>query len=360
MELLGKPDFAAALRRIEAWWHRQIVDRPPVTINVAPDRPARFPPSHHADPRQRWLDAEYNVRCAAATLESGVYLAEAFPCYHPVDNPEVVATVFGARLEFTPHGVRTLPFAPSCLDCLALTPNLDSLYWSIVRKRTALSLELGQGRWVTAVANMHAGGDLVATLRGPQPLCLDVIENPAGVRAACDHLAAMFPAIFQDLWSRIRAAGQPCTAWSPLAHSGPAWPVACDFLSMISPRAAEATVMPSLAAQIAGLARSLFHLDGPLVLHHLDAVLALPHLDAVQWVYGPGNGPATRWIDVYKKIQAAGKAVQLVSDNLDDARAAAEALHPEGIWFCPDGRYSRSQAEDFIAWSARWAAGKAL
>jgi hypothetical protein len=202
---------------------------------------------------------------------------------------------------------------------------------------------------------MHSGGDLLATLRGPQPLCLDIAERPAEVRAACDHLQGFFPTIFGELWSLIRAAGQPCTTWVPMAHTGPAWPVACDFLSMISPRAAAATVMPSIAAQIDGLERSLFHLDGPRSLFHLDALLALPRLDAIQWVPGPGNGPTTRWTDVYKKIQAAGKAVQLVSESLEDAKAAAEALRPEGVWFCPEGRYSRAEAEDFIAWTGRWA-----
>jgi hypothetical protein len=55
-------------------------------------------------------------------------------------------------------------------------------------------------------------------------------------------------------------------------------------------------------------------------------------------------------------IQAAGKGIQLMADDLADAQAVAEHLRPEGVWFCPGGTYSRDEAEAFIAWAARWAA----
>jgi hypothetical protein len=358
MALQTQPDFETALSRIEAWWHRQLIDRPPVTLAVRPERPVHRPPLPSNDPRECWLDIRYAVECAAAAVEAGTYLAENFPRYDPCDNPEVAGTVFGARLVFTPSGHYAQPAAPSCGDVLALRPNLNSLYWNIVRGRTHLSLELGRGRWMTCVANMAAGADLLAALRGPQPLCMDLADNPAAVRAACDHLASFFPMMFEDAWAPIRQAGQPCAAWTPLLHTGPAYPVACDFLSMVSPRMAAETILPSLERQTAMLERSLFHLDGPRSIFHLDALLALPRLDAVQWDYGPGNGPAARWVDVYKKIQAAGKAVQLLCEDLDDARAVAAHLRPEGVWFCPAGTYARGEAEAFIAWTARWAAKK--
>jgi len=82
-------------------------------------------------------------------------------------------------------------------------------------------------------------------------------------------------------------------------------------------------------------------------------------LNAIQWVYGAGSGPASRWIDVYKRIQAAGKAIQLLAEDLSDAKAVARHLKPEGVWFCPGGIYSRAEAQAFIRWVARWAAHKA-
>jgi hypothetical protein len=80
------------------------------------------------------------------------------------------------------------------------------------------------------------------------------------------------------------------------------------------------------------LERSLFHLDGPQALRLLDLLLDLPQLDAVQWVYGSGNGPASNWIDVYKRIQNAGKSIQLIAETAEGARTVVDQLKPQGVW----------------------------
>jgi hypothetical protein len=359
VDLEHKPDFAAAAARLDAWWHGRIIDRPPVTLDVRPNQPPAMPAPHASDPRRRWFDVDYAVDCAEASIRGGVFLAERFPCFEPNDNPEVAATVFGADLEFTPHGSYAKSFAASCHEVMELRADLDTPYWQRLRAVVDLSLERGRGRWITCMPNFSTGGDLLGALRGPEPLCLDLAENLAAVRAADGHVSSVFAAQFDEMWTRLRDAGQPCcTAWTPLLHAGPAYPVACDFMGMISPRMFAEAFLPTLSLQAARLERSLFHMDGPRALHHLDAVLALPHLNAVSWIYGPGDAPAARWIDVYKRIQAAGKAVQLVTNNLADAQAVAAHLRPEGVWFCPAGTYSREDAEDFIAWTARWAASK--
>ena len=64
-------------------------------------------------------------------------------------------------------------------------------------------------------------------------------------------------------------------------------------------------------------------------LRHLDRVLELPRLNGVQWVYGAGNEPAARWGGVYRKIQAAGKCMQVICTDMNDARAVAEQVRPE-------------------------------
>ena len=58
------------------------------------------------------------------------------------------------------------------------------------------------------------------------------------------------------------------------------------------------------------LTNVIYHLDGIGELCHLDSVLSLPELNAVQWVYGEGKPGPMHWLDVYKKIRAAGKRVR--------------------------------------------------
>ena len=80
------------------------------------------------------------------------------------------------------------------------------------------------------------------------------------------------------------------------------------------------------------LDRSIFHLDGTRPLRHLDPVLALPGLTAVQWVFGDGFGPASRWIDVYRQILAAGKSIQVLAEDMADAMAVVREVGVRGVW----------------------------
>jgi len=357
MELERKPDIDRALQRFEAWWHGQILDRPPVTIHVRPQRPPRFPTKDHACLRDRWMDVEYQVARAEARVQVGVYLAETFPSYEPTVGPELTATVFGADLRFAPDTTYSIPVARSCRDILAMQPDLDTPYWNTIRAMTDLSLERGRGRWITALPDLHTNGDLVAALRNPQDMALDCADDLDGVRLACDYVTEVsYALMFEDLWHRIAACGQPCTTWTPALHAGPAYPVSCDFICMVLERMVREAILPSLVAEMQYLDCSVFHLDGPDALRHLDALLEVPELNAVQWIYGAGNGPAARWIGLYQRIQAGGKGIQLVCEDIADARVVAEHLQPEGVWFCPGGQYDRADAEAFIAWVAHWAA----
>jgi hypothetical protein len=75
---------------------------------------------------------------------------------------------------------------------------------------------------------------------------------------------------------------------------------------------------------------TIYHLDGPNALRHLDSLLAIKELNAIQWVYGAGNGRASDWLDIYKKCQAAGKALQIEIEP-SELEIMIENLRPEGI-----------------------------
>jgi hypothetical protein len=325
MRLENKPDFDACAARIDAWWQRQLADRPPVSI---------------------W------------TIESD-FLSETFPYIELKIDPEVTATVFGADLEEFSGNVRALPLAATLRDIALLQPNFQAPLWQTMLRGIDQSLAIGRraGRLI-CMPNLYTGPDLLATLRGPENLCIDLTDDPDGVLAAAHRCQDAFETMFDDAWRRISVAGFPCcTAWTPLLHTGPAYPIGCDFAGLISPAMYQRSLLPVIERAIGHLDRSLYHFDGERSLVHLDAVLALPRLDAVHYWPGPGEGPAARWTDVYRRIQAAGKALQLIAADPADARTAAEGLRPEGVWFCIGGTHSLSEAEDFIAWTARWAAG---
>lgn len=359
MNLQSRPDFDKVLARFEAWWQCQIIDRPPVSINVHGKGSPRYPVKSHATTRDRWMDIEHALDCFEAGLDKAVFAGDGYPMFMPNIGPEVVATCFGCELEFADHTSYSKPSAAGIRQILDFKPNLDNPYWNAIRRGTDLSLERGKGRWITGVTDLHTNGDLLASLRDPQNLCMDLADDPEGVRLACEHVTNFFTMLYDDLYSRIAAAGQPSTTWLNSLHMGRSYASSCDFICMISPAMFQETILPSITRENSYLSRSIFHLDGPGALKHLDALLEGGNITGLQWVYGAGNGPASKWIDVYQKAQAAGKCLQLLCESMEDAKTLAEHLRPEGTWFCVGGAYTTEEASAFIDWLTKWAAGHA-
>ena len=58
--------------------------------------------------------------------------------------------------------------------------------------------------------------------------------------------------------------------------------------------------------------RSIYHLDGPGALQHLPRLLEIESLDCIQWIQGAGAPLPSEWTGLLKRIQAAGKTVQVM------------------------------------------------
>jgi hypothetical protein len=305
------------------------------------------------------MDVDYVLDCVEARVGAGIYLGDTVPVYMPFLGPEVCATLFGADLQFRDDVTSySIPAVSNVRDIMGMEPDFDNLYWTTLRRLTDQSLERGRGRWITGVTDLHTNGDLLAALRDPQNLCLDCAEDLEGVRLACEHVTDWFAPIFEDLHQRIASAGQPCTTWTPALARGRWYTISCDFICMISPSMFQQAILPSIEREMEHMQENLFHLDGPGALRHLDTLLELPQLNGVQWVYGAGAGPASRWIEVYQRIQAAGKCLQIVGySGLDEFKAVAPYLKCQGVWFWPLGQFRQDEAEKFIRWSQRWGAG---
>lgn len=355
--LEGIADIDMIARRFEAWYDCEIIDRPPVTMWVAQNVQLDLPTKRHASHRDRRLDVEFAVDWFEALQKGTVYMADSFPVFWPNVGPEVCATVFGAELEFSESTSWSIPIVGNCRDILNLKPSLDNVYWNSIRQMTDLSLERGTGKWITALTDFHTNGDLVAALRNPQGMCLDIIDDPSGVRAAVDYVTESYPLMYNDLYDRLAAKGQSCCLWGVPA-SGRMYVTNCDFICMISPQMFEDVILPALRWEMNWLDRTHFHLDGPGALKHLDRLLELRELSGIQWVYGAGQGSAGDWLHIYKKIQAAGKCIECLCGSVEDARTIMANLKPQGIWFNGVCVGSVEEGEAFLKDLERWAAGK--
>lgn len=120
-----------------------------------------------------------------------------------------------------------------------------------------------------------------------------------------------------------------------------------DFSCFISKENFEDYVIPGLEVELDKLQASIYHLDGPGALRHLDRLLELEKLNGIQWVQGAGAPPAREWIQVYKKIQKAGKCIQAECEP-EDIEPLCRELAPEGVHLICYAK-TEQEAKDLIA-----------
>lgn len=354
-----KPDFMQALARYEAWWECAVIDRPLVCVSFPKPASERrpLPVSRHGTLRERWMDADYVADCADARLSNVVHFADALPVAYPNLGPEVFSALYGCELEFGESTVWSQPVLHDWSDAALtkLTLDFDNIYFKALYRLTDALLERGCGRFIVGYTDLHGGGDAIAAFRDPQQLLLDTIENPGAVKRLCDRITRDFLRVYDIFHDKLSAAGMPSTSWCPATCKGKYHIPSNDFSCMIAAEAFEELFIPGIIRECQHMDRCLYHLDGPQALRYLDLLLDIPEIDAIQWVPTSGNNYWADSIEVYRRIQQRGKALQLHSVPVEDLPLLFTALKPEGVWISSvPGVSCLSEAESVVAAVARW------
>ncbi|MGQ9848655.1 MAG: hypothetical protein ACUVSU_01255 [Aggregatilineaceae bacterium] len=348
---LWKADWDVTRERYIAWWrHEGLVlhvlaprDNVPGSIEhqQAPffyllsglDTLASYPDQTAL--QQAWLDPEGRARRAEQYLQGIYFGGEAFPFYDTHLGPGNLATFLGAEPEFA---LDTVWYHP-CIDDLEAYPPLrfDPQNPWFLRQQAILEegVRLSQGRFHVAMPDLVENLDILAALRDPQNLLIDLIERPEQVQERIAEINQVYFQVFERFFAIIRDpwGGNVFSAfciWGP----GKTAKVQCDAAAMISPRMFRRFVVPALAEQCAWLDYSLYHLDGTQAIPHLDALLEIEALDAIEWTpqVSLPQGGDSMWYDLYRRILAAGKSVQAIDVRPHEVIPLLEAVGPQGMF----------------------------
>jgi hypothetical protein len=337
MDLLGKSDFEQAMRRLDAWFAHEPVDRPPVRFaehNAEyADGPAlrgrRWP-----DLQARWFDAEFQVDCFLESIQGRRFYGETFPVFWPNLGPNVYAAFHGAELDYGEVTSWIRPCVHAYGDLERLRLDRTNVYYRKIEELTRLALEKSCGRFMVGYTDLHGSLDCAADWRGPQQLCLDLFDDPALVRALVDRADENFLPLYDHYDAALKAHGQLSVTWMGIPTPGKMHVSSCDFTNMVSGEAFDEFYLPSLLAEVRHMTHNIFHLDGKGMLRHLDRILAIPDIQAIQWVQGVGDdAPILQWLPVIKRIQAAGKGV-LVDLQLGELERFIGSTEPKGLYLC--------------------------
>jgi hypothetical protein len=337
MELQGKPDFELAMKRIEAWFAHDMIDRPPVRFS---EHNSDFASAHMLagrswpDLRSRWFDAEFQVDYFLESIRGRTFHAETFPVFWPNLGPNAYAAFHGGELEYG----EVTSWINHCVhdwdDLKHLKFSRDNVYYRKIEELTRVALAKCAGKFMVGYTDLHGSLDCVVDWRNPQTLCMDLIDEPEKVHEMVALADANFLPLFDHYDEVLKAHGQMSATWMAIPSRGKFHVSSCDFTNMVSTEVFEEFYLPSLLREVRHMTHNVFHLDGKGMLRHLDRILEIPEIAAIQWVHGVGNdAPIMQWLPVIKKIQAAGKGV-IVDLQLHELEPIIAATRPEGLYLC--------------------------
>ena len=333
------PDFPAIAKRYEAWWHQEIIDRPLFMASRIIDRSRPF--SKHFDllleDADRWFaETRADMRNIRAI---GDYLPNVRVDFGPVFMGEM----FGARTEFGSGTTWTHAFidddwlVPSGAEGSGApdwTIDEDSRFWKQFVKLSGMVAADAAGRYLVRTPDYGGSGDVLLNLRGPEKLCIDVIERPDVVSEAANGIYPSWHRAVTENYRRVLSHGAGIIHWIGLWSNAPYVIPACDFNYLIGPEQFNRVFLPDIARRAATVGRAVFHLDGTGATKHIDALLEIPEIRAIQYVTGAGTPSALPWIDMFRKIQTKGRSL-VITCLAHEVMPLLDELKPEGLCFVP-------------------------
>ena len=297
---------------------------------IAPVKPATFE-GCYCDPAFR--AAENHFR-----LAHSIFPLDILPTATTDLGPGSLALFLGSNPGFAADTVWFYPSMEQELEPEKLPPlrfDENNPWWLASEKIIRACVELSRGKYIVGCPDLIENMDVLSSLRGAQTLCMDMVERPDWVEQKIWEINDVWFAAYQRIYDLIKLDDGSSSfgafyLWGP----GKVAKLQCDASAMFSPKMYKRFVVPALTTQCAWLDHSLYHLDGTQAMVHLDSLLAIEPLDAIEWTPQAGieTGGHKRWHELYRRILAAGKAVQVVNVELNEIRPLLDAVGPKGVY----------------------------
>lgn len=285
-----------------------------------------------------YCDAAYRAAENHFRLSRSIFPLDVLPTATTDLGPGSLALFLGSNPGFAADTVWFYPNMENELEPEKLSPlrfDENNSWWKASENIIRACVELSRGKYIVGCPDLIENMDVLSSLRGAQILCMDMVERPEWVEQKITEINDVWFAAYQRIYDLIKledgsSAFGAFYIWGP----GKVAKLQCDASAMFSPKMYKQFVVPALTAQCASLDHALYHLDGTQAMVHLDSLLAIEPLDAIEWTPQAGieTGGHKRWHDLYRRVLAAGKSVQVVNVELDEIRPLLDAVGPKGVY----------------------------
>jgi hypothetical protein len=336
-ESMVKTDWEHLEQVYRSWWKADL-ERPLVVLECLKDDNSKGFGAVQNDLHQYPIDMhpqQIAQKIEDAFLEME-YLGDAFPRWMPNCGPGVLAEFLGSRAEYADGSTWFHPIPGAAISDHCIFDTEDSVWENRIASITQAVIDRLQDSIVIGYPDIGGPVDILASLFGPSEVLMGMLENPEAIHRHLNVLQAAWIAYynrFSKLLDSAKTIRSFRGSWLPMMAPGNTYPLQCDLSIMIGSDSFERYVYPDIVSCCESIPYSFYHLDGPGSVRHLDSLLAIENLKGIQWVPGAGAPEAEQWLDVLRKIQAAGKLCQ-VYVSPEGAKRICDELGGKGFLLC--------------------------
>ena len=337
---MWKNNWEQTKQRFVKWWNREglLVGMwgAPETANCLHEQVAApIPP---ATLEERYCNAEFRAAENHFRLSRSIFPLDVLPSACADLGPGSLAAYLGSQPGFAEdtvwfHPVFQAEEEPENLPPLKFDPS--NRWWQINAAILRACAAKAKGKYIVGCPDLVENMDVLASLRDAQTLCVDMLERPEWIEQKIEEINGVWFEAYQRIYDLIKledgsSAFGAFYIWGP----GKVAKTQCDASAMFSPQMYRQFVVPALTKQCEWLDYSLYHLDGTQAVQHLDALLEIAPLDAIEWTPQAGieTGGNPRWYDMYRRILAAGKSIQVVNVEPHEIVPLLDAVGNKGVY----------------------------
>ena len=305
------------IERLTALKRGEIVDRAIVSVHYTPPASRRwFGQGYYHD--RVFGDAAESLRLQIESQRYAWRGGDTSPGGLSLSlGPDELAAFCGAEIAWSeehPDTNWSVPCVEDWREHMPLAIQEDAPYWARSMKLYTLAAEMVPEGWGLSMPDLHSNIDLLAALRDPLRLCLDLVDDPETM----DLLFRQTIDVVQSIHDRLaHAAGRrtlPATLQS-------------DFCCLLGPEMFRRWIVPTLEAEAEIVGESVFHWDGPEAVKHLADLCSITGIYAVAYVPGAGHGTHTDYMELYREVQSHRMGV-VVSGTADEIKWMYTQLDP--------------------------------
>jgi len=344
-------DFDRKLKYFDAFWEREIIDRPLIGIK-APKKPLL--PVEYLENAESG-DYMPVLEKVARNFENTWFGGESLPVFECSFGPDQFSSFLGGEIVFSREMLTSWvkPFWDD--DYSEESVKFDTTKGSSFDRlmdfiKTAA--KFADGKFLISMLDLHGNMDAIAAARGSQNLCMDLIEDPDKVERVLNKILPLFPKVIDSVAEAGNMEKNGYLGWIPTYSREKFAVLQCDFSIMISPEMIRRFVVPAIEYEASCLKHCVYHYDGPGALSHLDEILGIKGIDVIQWVPGAGQPRTLEWMDLLKKIQKSGKGLWLGDWTPQEIKDHFKELEPGGVMY-ETWVNSPEEGEEFLKYIKR-------